>query len=474
MTFAFAAIDFGATSGRVVLGRFDGDSFSMETVGRFPNGPLRREDGLHWDITALYEGALAGLAEAFRLEPNLCSIGVDSWAVDYGLFASGKLLALPFHYRDERTAHGVELVHAVADHSKLYTRNGLQYLSFNSLYQLAVDRESGALDLAENILMIPDLVSYWLTGQMRTERTNASTSGLLSAATSEWDEELMATLGIDPDLWPRLISPGEVIGILRPELMEKLGVKAVPVVAVGSHDTASAVVGVPLTSHSSAYISCGTWGLVGLELEHPVLTDAARDANFTNELGVDGRTRFLHNVMGLWLLTESIRAWNAAGIDVDLQQVLNDAALIEHPVALFDVNDERFMAPGMIPARIAQWCREHSQPVPTSPAEFVRSIIESLAQAFTDAVSTAGGLAEIDIDVIHVVGGGALNQLLCQRIADRSGLTVHAGPVEATAMGNLLVQARAHGVIHGDLSDLRRYLTTIEEPTRYLPHTTTT
>ncbi len=256
------------------------------------------------------------------------------------------------------------------------------------------------------------------------ERTNASTTGLLRVDTREWDDELIERLGFPAAVFPRLVDPGEVVGALRPEVAAELGAGArhpLEVVAVGSHDTASAVVAVPMRPESAAYISCGTWGLVGVELEHPVTSDAARAANFTNEGGVDGRVRFLHNVMGLWLLSESVRQWERDGEAVDLAELLAAAASVTAPVAVFDANDARFLAPGDMPARIAEWCREHDAPVPASQAEFARAIIESLAQAFADAVADAARLSGTAVETIHIVGGGALNELLCRRTADRVG-----------------------------------------------------
>lgn len=464
MTGTVAAVDLGATSGRVILGSVGPNELSMQTVARFPNEPVRTRDGLHWDVLALYRGVQEGLREAGRLAPDLASIGIDSWAVDYALMRAGRMLGTPFHYRDERTALGVEAVHARFPNTELFPRNGLQFLPFNTLYQLAVERERGTLALADAALLIPDLFGYWLTGQMRTEVTNASTTGLLAARTGQWDAELLAELGIPKKLWPALVQPGEHIGQVQIP-----GLPDVPLIAVGSHDTASAVVAVPLTTPNSAYISCGTWGLVGLELPEPVLSEAAREANFTNELGVDGRVRFLHNVMGLWLLSESVRAWSAAGTPIDLPTLLDEAAELRGPVAVFDVNDPRFLAPGDLPARIAQWCLEHDQPAPASKAEFARSIIESLAHAFTDAVRAAERLSGRSVDVIHLVGGGALNRLLCQRLADVSGLEVCAGPVEATALGNVLVQARSHGFVSGELGELRELVRRTHSPVRYLP-----
>ncbi|MGF6823778.1 rhamnulokinase [Microbacterium sp. ZKA21] len=466
MTRAVAAVDLGATSGRVVIGRIDDDMLDLELVARFPNGPVKREDGLHWDFDALYGHIVDGLAEAVRREPAIESIGIDSWAVDYGLLRDGELLAEPFHYRDERTERGVAEVHAIAPFAELYQRGGLQFLPFNTLYQYRVDAAVAGADAA---LLIPDLVAYLLTGVQVAERTNASTTGLLAVGSSEWDLELAERLGIPSGILPPLVDPGTVIGTLRPELAERIG-KDLPIIAVGSHDTASAVVAVPLSTADSAYISCGTWGLVGVELAEPVLTDTAREANFTHELGVDGRFRFLHNVTGLWLLSESVRAWEAEdGTPIDLPDLLDAAAAVTGDIPRFDANDPSLSAPGDMPARIAAVLTAAGSAVPTGRAAFARTIVESIAQAFADAVRTAGELSGREIDAIHLVGGGSLNRLLCQATADRSGVPVLAGPVEATALGNVLVQARALGAAPSTLEELRALVARTHEPVRYAP-----
>ncbi|MFB7251328.1 rhamnulokinase family protein [Microbacterium sp. NPDC056234] len=461
-----AAVDLGATSGRVVIGRVSGDVLELELVSRFPNGPVEREDGLHWDFEALYGHVVDGLAEAVRRDPSVESIGIDSWAVDYGLIRQGELLAEPFHYRDDRTERGVSEVHAIARFAELYQRNGLQFLPFNTLYQYRVD---GRLANADVALLIPDLLAYLLTGARVAERTNASTTGLLGVESSEWDLELAGRLGIPSGILPPLVDPGTAIGTLRPELAERIG-KDLPVVAVGSHDTASAVVAVPLSTADSAYISCGTWGLVGVELAEPVLTDAARDANFTHERGVDGRFRFLHNVTGLWLLSETVRAWEAEdGAPIGLPDLLDAAGAVTGDIPLFDANDPALSAPGDMPARIAAVLASSGTRVPEGRAAFARSIIESIAQAFAEAVRTAGDLSGRELDAIHLVGGGSLNRLLCQATADRSGLPVLAGPVEATALGNVLVQARALGAAPATLEELRALVALTHQPTRFDP-----
>lgn len=470
MTKVVAAVDLGATSGRVMLGYVEDGMLRLEQVARFPNGPIAGPDGLHWDFTALYRHVIDGLAEAVRREPGIASIGIDSWAVDYGLVHGDELLAEPFHYRDDRTARGVETVHAKVLFEELYRRNGLQFLPFNTLYQYTVDRRLADAEIA---LLIPDLVAFLLTGARVAERTNASTTGLVDVASGEWDRELAERLGIPATALPPLVDPGTWLGALRGEARERVGA-AIDVIAVGSHDTASAVVAVPLSTPNAAYISCGTWGLVGVELDEPVVTDAAREANFTNEGGVDGRVRFLHNVTGLWLLSESVRTWEAEdGAPIDLPQLLDAAAAVDGTVPLFDANDARLAAPGDMPARIAAVIEESGAEVPASRPAFARAIVESIAQAFANAVATAGRLTTRDIDVIHIVGGGALNRLLCQATADRSGLPVLAGPVEATALGNVLVQARAHGWFCPDatLEDLRRVVAGATAPVRYEPRT---
>ncbi|GAA0309836.1 rhamnulokinase [Kineococcus aurantiacus] len=474
---AFAAVDLGATSGRVVLGHLQedaagaGPALRVRHVARFANDPVRTRDGLHWNVLELYRQVLLGLAAAQRHHPGeIASVGIDSWAVDYGLLAGGRLLGTPFHYRDSRNEAGVDTVHARVGAKELFARNGLQHLPFNTLFQLAT--EGTLLEAADTVLLIPDLIGFWLTGAVVAERTNASTTGLLTAGGDGWDLDLARRVGVYPHLLPALVDPGTPVGRLTPDVAETVGA-ALDVVAVGSHDTASAVVAVPATGDDFAYVSCGTWGLVGLELKDPVLTGDARTAGFTNEGGVDGRTRFLKNVMGLWLLSESLRQWNPAATDAErsaeLSDLLDAAARVTGPVAVFDVNDPAFLPPGDVPGRIRNWCRAHGEPVPDTPAQVVRSVVESLAVAFAAAVADAARLADHDVRVVHLVGGGALNTLLCQLTADRTGLPVLAGPVEATALGNLLVQARAAGRLGPDLDDLRAVARASAGVVRYAP-----
>ncbi|WP_424935538.1 MULTISPECIES: rhamnulokinase [Bacteria] len=465
---AVAAVDLGATSGRVMIGRVTSTRVTLEPVARFPHESVRRDDGLHWDFAALSGHVLDGLAEAMRREPALTSAGIDSWAVDYGLLQAGELLGEPFHYRDERTAHGVERVHAHLPFPALHARNGLQFLPFTTLYQLAADP---LLPRADTLLLIPDLLVHLLTGARAAERTNASTTGLLRADGTGWDVELAEEVGIPAGLLPPLIDPGDRIGAVRAEAARHIGA-ALPVVAVGSHDTASAVAATPLSSPGSAYISCGTWGLVGVELTAPVRSDAARDAGFTNERGVDGRIRFLRNVAGLWLLSESVRAWEEReGAPIDLRLLLDEAESLPAGGPLFDANHPSLAAPGDMPARIAALLREAGDAVPSTRAAFTRCVVESIAAAFAEAVAAVARLTGRSLDRLHLVGGGSLNRLLCRATARRTGLPVLAGPIEATALGNVLVQARAHGWLGAGatLEDLRALVAASFPPVRFDP-----
>jgi rhamnulokinase len=463
-----AAVDLGATSGRVMLGHLGPDQLSVAAVHRFSNDPVRVADGLHWNILELYRNILVGLREALASQPDLAGVGIDSWAVDYGLVSGDRLINNPFHYRDERTARGVDLVHKIADHAALYTTNGLQFQPFNSIYQLAVDHEAGEIDDTTRMLMIPDLLGFWLTGEQVAERTNASTTGLLDITNGAWNATLIDKVGLSRSLFPSLVDPGTPIGSLRDEVAAEVGA-AVDVIAVGSHDTASAVVGVPMTEPGAAYVSSGTWSLVGVELDRPVLTEESREANFTNEGGVDGKIRYLRNVMGMWLLSESIRTWERAGQSVELTPLLNRAAEIRTPVPIFDANHPSLLAPGNMPKRIAELCAEAGAAVPHSPAEFARSIVESLAEAYATAIDDAERLSGSKINTVHVVGGGSQNTLLCQLTANRTGRRVLAGPVEATAVGNVLIQGRAAGLVKGGLHELRELVARTFPPAEYQP-----
>ena len=451
-----AAIDLGATSGRVISGSVQDGVLRLQHVSRFANTPVRLPDGLYWDVLSLYSAAMSGLGRACRQDGELIGAAVDSWAVDYGLLRGERLLGNPYHYRDERHQDGVARVHAIVGPEELYRRNGLQHLAFNTVFQLAAADSCGELDEADRLLLVPDLIGYWATGQQVAERTNASTTGLLPTAGDGWDTELIRRLGLRSTLLPTLVEPGTPLGPVKQELRADFGISDhVAVTTVGSHDTASAVVAVPMDGLDTVYISCGTWSLVGAELASAVATEDARRAGFTNEGGVDGRTRFLKNVMGLWLLSESLREWERRGQPQALAALLDQAADVGGDVPVFDVNDPRLLTPGDMPGRIHALLQERGAPPPPSPAALVRSTLQSLADAYADTVRDIDRLTGRTTRAVHLVGGGAHNTLLCQLTADTVGLPVIAGPVEATAIGNLLVQARTHRLLTGDLEALR-------------------
>jgi rhamnulokinase len=464
-----AAVDLGASSGRVMVTRVGPGRLDLHEVHRFPNRPVRVSGTLHWDVLALYGGVLDGLRAAGRLG-RVDGIGIDSWAVDFGLLdGDGALLGNPVHYRDDRHARAVPDVHAVMPPDELYRITGLQHLPFNTVFQLASVRGTAHFAAARQLLLMPDLLAHWLTGAVGAEVTNASTTGLLDATTREWAWDLVDRLGLPRGLFPPLRRPGERLGELTPAIRAETGLGAVPVIAVGSHDTASAVVGVPAADERFAYVSCGTWSLVGVELDTPVLTEESRVAGFTNELGVDGTVRYLRNVMGLWLLQESQRTWAAEGLPTDLRGLLAAAAQAPSFAAVVDPDDPRFLPPGDMPARIAEVCRETGQRPPQGQVETVRCILDSLALAYRRTVRTAQQLSGREVDVVHLVGGGARNALLCQLTADACGLPVLAGPVEAAALGNALVQARALGAIEGGLPELRSLLCGSHQVIEYRP-----
>ncbi|MEV8439561.1 rhamnulokinase family protein [Actinosynnema sp. NPDC051121] len=454
----FGAVDIGASGGRVVAGVVAGGRTTLHVVHRFPNGVVSRDGHLRWDFTGLYREVLTGLRALAAAFPEVVSIGIDTWAVDYGLLGEdGTLLAEPVAYRDGRTAEAVERVHARVSPEALYEVNGLQFLPFTTLYQLEAERSSPLWEKTAHVVLLPDLLAYWLTGELRTEITNASTTGLLDVRTRTWSPELAADVPFPP-----LQEPGEVRGALRPEVAAATGLpRTTPVTSVGSHDTASAVVALPADGSRFAYVSSGTWSLAGVELPGPVLTARAREVNFTNEGGVDGRIRFLRNVGGLWLLQESLREWP----DEDLPTLLARAEALPAGGPTVDVDDPAFLPPGDMPNRIAAAA---TGPLRT-PAETVRCVLDSLAAAYARTIDQAATLAGRDVDVIHIVGGGSRNDLLCRLTATLSGRHVTAGPVEATALGNVLVQARAHGAAPSTLEAIRADLATTEDVRHYPP-----
>jgi sugar (pentulose or hexulose) kinase len=463
---AVAAVDLGASAGRVMAGRVGPGLLELREAHRFPNIPVSAGGTLHWDILSLYREVLEGLRAAAGAG-ELASAGIDSWGVDYGLIDSaGALLGNPVHYRDRRTEGAVERLLARIPAEELYAVTGIQQMAINTVCQLTAAVGTPQFEAAETLLLIPDLLAYWLTGSAGAEITNASTTQLLDVRARAWATSLIDRAGLPPGIFPPLRQPGDLVGEVLPAVAAGARLPAgLPVVAVGSHDTASAVGGVPARGENFAYISCGTWSLVGMELDQPVLSEASRRANFTNETGIDGTIRYLRNVAGLWLLQESLRAWP----DPDLDALLSAAARRPALRWVIDADDPVFLAPGDMPARIAAACQARGQAPPRDPPETVRCILDSLALAHGRAIASVQELSGRHADVVHLVGGGARNELLCQLTADACGLPVVAGPVEASAAGNVLVQARALGAAPADLDGMRALVRRSQRLRRFEP-----
>ena len=448
-----AAVDLGASSGRVVIGYGTERGFSLREVHRFPNQPRPVGGVLRWDARALFAGVRDGLRAAAADVP-VDAVSVDGWAVDYGLLdGDGRLIADPACYRDPRTGAPFAAVTGGGvngvDAERLYQATGIAAQPINTVFQLMAERD---LDRARHVLLVPDLMTYWLSGQLGTELTNASTTGLLDTRVMKWADQVAEPLSVRIQMFPRLRAAGELAG----PAVSGLGLARPPQVIVGpSHDTAAAVAGVPADGEGFAFVCTGTWALVGVELPAPVITEAARRAGFSNEAGVDGTTRFLRNVTGFWLLQECARQWRASGRDVDLDQLTRAAGQVAGLRALIDVQDPVFLPPGGMTERIVRACQRATGVVLSGEAEIVRCILDSMAVAVRHAVRDAVRLTGRPVRTVHVVGGGVANALFCQLVADACQLPVVAGPVEAACWGNTLIQARALGAAGRSLPELR-------------------
>ena len=467
-----AAVDLGAQSGRVAVGRFDGGRLSVTEVHRFPNVPVRTRGTLSWDILRLYQDVLDGLRAAAREAGRVDSIAVDSWAVDFGLIdRTGRLLRNPVHYRDGRRAGSMERVLERVPARELYERTGIQLLPINTVFELGAMAVEGdpVLEAAETMLLIPDLVNYWLCGARTTELTNATTTQLFDPFAGEWADDLLERAEIPARLFPEVVPPASVLGAVCAEPAEETGLASARVIASATHDTASAVAAVPFRRPGSVFLSVGTWSLVGVEVPAPVVTDETFAANLTNEGGVAGTFRLLRNVTGLWLLHECRRRFAELGRDYTFEQLValaEDAAPLR---SLVDPDDPSFAEPGDMPERIAAFCRATGQPVPAEPGDVARCIVDSLALKHAETIDLLREAAGADPAELHVVGGGARNALLCAATADAAELPVLAGPEEATLIGNLLVQAMALGELSSleELRDVVRasFAQTVYEPT---------
>jgi rhamnulokinase len=469
----FLAVDLGASSGRVLLGQWDGARFSLNELCRFPNGPVNALGHLYWDTLRLWADIKTGLAR-YSAQSNapLAGIGVDTWGVDYVLLdRAGYLLGNPYHYRDARTDGILERAFQRLPRSWIYERTGIQFMQINTLFQLYSMLESAhpQLECADLLLMVPDYFNYLLTGQKACEYTIATTSQMLNARHRSWDGELLEKLGLPTRILPPIIPPGTILGQLRPEVVAETGLgQAAPVVAPGSHDTASAVAAIPELDGGSAYISSGTWSLMGVEIPEPIINTQALDLNFTNEGGIGGTIRFLKNIAGLWLLQESRRHWQAEGQDFSWEQLLAQAERAEAFRTVIDADAPEFLSPGDMPAKVRAYARKTGQAEPESVGQVVRCCLEGLALKYRWGLGSLEALTGHRLETIRVVGGGSLNSLLCQFTADACDRPVVAGPVEATALGNLMMQAIATGLL-ADLAQGRQALAASLERRSYTP-----
>jgi rhamnulokinase len=467
--FSAVAVDLGAENGRVLAGSIRDGRLVFEEVHRFPNVPVHLPDALYWDVLRIFNEIRQGLRLAASTN-EIASLGVDTWGVDFGLLdEKGRLLANPVHYRDERTTRGMEEVERRLSKDDLYSATGIQFMPINTLNQMAALVDDPLLEHAGAMLLAPDLFNYWLCGRRGAERTFASTTQMYDPTTRQWSWKVIDAMGFPRHLFQELVDPGQTFAPILPEVAHDTGLGgSVDVVAIASHDTASAVVAVPATDEPIAYISSGTWSLVGVELPAPVLTAAAREMNFTNEEGFGGTTRFLKNVMGLWLLQECRRTWEERGDAHTYEELVSLASNASAFERLVDPDDDRFLPRGDMPARINEFLKETDQPPADDPGQFVRCVLESLALKYRYVLDRTERLSNRSIERVHIVGGGARNRVLNQMVADATDRLVVAGPTEATGLGNLLVQAYAARCV-SSLEEMRELVRASSEMTTSEP-----
>ena len=467
-------IDLGASSGRAMLGTLEGKKLTIREIHRFLNEPVTLCGRFVWDMPRLFHEIKQALLKLSKSGETVDAIGIDTWGVDFGLLdKNGHLLSLPVHYRDARTNGIPEKVRAIIPDEELFARTGIAFNSFNTLYQLYAMKEEGdpALESAQDLLFLPDLLAYFLTGKKGTEYTIASTSQLLNPFTRDWDRELMAKLGIPAHIFGEVKLPGTVRGTLLPEIARECGVAEIPVIAIGGHDTASAVAAVPAQEKDFAYISSGTWSLLGAEVQEPLCTEGVMKANYTNEGGVDGSIRLLKNIMGLWIIQECKREWDRRGSETSFGELVELSMQAPAFKAILDVDDACFLAPGDMPARIQAYCAKSGQPVPEGKGEISRVIYESLALKYRWAIERLEeDMLKKPIEALHIVGGGSKNALLNRFTAEAIKRPVIAGPDEGTIIGNLLVQAQALGAISG-IRELREVVENSFPTKTFLPET---
>lgn len=465
------AYDLGAGSGRALLGQLNDRGIETSEIHRFKNEPVKVGERMHWDILRLHHELLQGLTLVKQQGEKPESLGIDSWGVDFGLLGSnGELLGNPYHYRDTQFNGMMDQVRQELSSQRIFERTGIQFLSFNTLYQLATLQRSGSplLHEAERFLMIPDLLRYFLTGEAVNEFTNATTTQLYNPSAGQWDSELLAHIRISEKLFGEAVLPGTRVGQLRSSICNELGLSPIPVIAVAEHDTGSAVVAVPATERSFAYLSCGTWSLMGTEIDHPAISSQSLALNFTNEGGAGGTFRLLKNIMGLWILQESMREWERQGQGISYDALLAKAEQAPPFASLFDPDDELFMPAGDMTKRIRQYCRDTGQVVPEDQGAIARAILESLALKYRRVLEWTEQLSGQTFNGLHMVGGGIQNRLLCQWTANSIGKPVWAGPAEGSAIGNMAVQWMASGAFK-DIWEARKAIRDSFPVTTYEP-----
>ena len=469
----FLAIDLGAESGRAILATLDNGQLSLTDIHRFPNGPVRLPDGLHWDILRLWSEIKTALHIATHQHyVQLAGIGIDTWGVDYGLLdRTGALIGNPYHYRDQRTDGMVEEAFKRLPRERIFDLTGIQFMQLNTLYQLfsLVVRQSPSLQIAETFLTMPDLLNYWLSGRKVCEFTMATTTQCYDPRRCEWSQPLLAALSIPVRIFPEVVQPGTVLGPVLPEIAEETGCGAVPVIAPACHDTGSAVAAVPAENKNFAWISSGTWSIMGAEASDPIVNAQSLNYNFTNEGGVNGTWRFSKNIMGLWLVQECRRTWARAGEELSYTEITRLASEAEPFRAVIDVDAAAFFQPGDMPARIQEYCKRTQQPAPESKGAIVRCALESLALKYRRVLDRLEEMLGYRLDPIHIIGGGTQNRLLTQLTADATRRSVVAGPGEATAIGNVLMQAVALGNLQS-LDEARAVVRHSFKPETYEPH----
>jgi len=474
ITHHFFAFDIGATSGRSILATLSENKLELQEISRFPNKIIRENGHLYWDIMALFEALKDGLKKVSALNVKLDAIGIDTWGVDFVyLDSKGEIVEKPRCYRDPYTNGAPEDYFKLVPKKELYDLTGIQIMNFNSIYQLyAAQKEpNSAVTKAKSLLFMPDALSYLLTGKKVCEYSIASTSQLLNPRTKTFEPKLFEAMNISPSLMQPIVMPGEIIGYIKEDIAKECGIEQTPVIAVAGHDTGSAVVAVPAENEHFAYLSSGTWSLMGIEIDEPIITPESYEINFTNEGGVNGTTRFLKNITGMWLLEQCIKEWEEKGRNYDYSQITKMSNEVEGFQSLIDPDDETFANPESMTAAIVAFCEKTHQKSPESDAEFTRCIFDSLALKYRYVLSFLQRTAPFPIEKLHVIGGGSQNNLLNQATANSISMPVVAGPSEATAIGNIMIQAKGIGLLNS-LQEIRKVIRQSVSPEIFYPEET--